>query len=238
MLTTTAEIMAELKALGSESYKRLMMKNHGVPEPCYGVKIGDLQKIRKRIETNHELALELFDTGNYDAMYLAGLIADDSRMTRRDLVKWANNARAGAIAGYTVARVAAGSSHGRELSLKWIDSSKPLIALTGWATLASLVALKDDADLDLAELERLLQRVKSEIHAAPDLVRYQMNAFLISVGSYVRPLTEIAFRIAQAIGPVTADLGENNCQVPFAPDYINKVRQRGTFGKKRKSLKC
>ena len=37
---------------------------------------------------------------------------------------------------------------------------------------------------------------------------------------------------------ITADLGDNDCQVPFAPDYIRKVQQRGSIGKKRKAAKC
>jgi len=65
-----------------------------------------------------------------------------------------------------------------------------------------------------------------------------MNAFVIAVGSYVQPLTASALQVGEKIGPVTADLGSNQCQVPFAPDYIRKVQQRGAIGKKRKKVKC
>lgn len=65
-----------------------------------------------------------------------------------------------------------------------------------------------------------------------------LNAFVIAVGSYVRALTKLAIQICEAVGLVTADLGDNNCQVPFAPDSIRKVQQRGTLGRKRKSAKC
>ena len=65
-----------------------------------------------------------------------------------------------------------------------------------------------------------------------------MNSFVISVGSYVKSLTELAIQLGEKIGPVTADLGDNNCQIPFAPDYIRKVQQRGSIGKKRKTVKC
>lgn len=65
-----------------------------------------------------------------------------------------------------------------------------------------------------------------------------MNSFVIAVGSYVNPLTETAIQTAVEIGPVMADLGNNSCQVPFAPDYILKVQKRGTLGKKRKTAKC
>jgi hypothetical protein len=235
---TAKGILAELKPLGRESYKRVLMNNHGVKEPFYGVAIGELKRFQKRIKKDYQLALDLYDSGNYDAMYLAGLIADDARMTRTDLQRWAERAYAGSLPGTTVPSVAAGSPHGWTMALKWIESPKALIASAGWATLSCLVALKPDSELDLPALKRLLLRVQKTIHSAPDLVRYQMNAFVISVGCYVQPLTELALELGEKIGPVMCDLGNNDCQTPFAPDYIRKVQQRGTIGKKRKTVKC
>jgi len=234
---TAESILEELKRLGSDSYKRVIAK-HGVQEPCFGVKIEELKKIRKRVGRDYRLAIDLYDSGVYDAMYLAGLIADDAAMTRKDLQRWVTKARGGALAGTTVPSVAAGSAHGHELALEWMESPTDFIAVAGWATLSSLISTRDDSELDLAELKELLRRVERTIHQAPDIVRYQMNAFVIAVGSYVRPLTELALATAERIGPVTADLGDNSCQVPFAPDYIRKVEKRGTLGRKRKSAKC
>ncbi len=235
---TAKEILQELKPLGRESYKRVLVNNHGIKEPCFGVPISELKKFQKRIKKDYQLALELYDTGHFDAMYLAGLIADDARMTRKDLQSWAEKAYARVLAGATVAWVASESPHGWEIALKWIDSPKGQVAAAGWATLSSLVSIKADSELDLPELKRLTQRVQQMIHQAPDAVRCQMNAFVIAVGTYVHPLTEFALQIGERIGPVTADLGDNNCQIPFAPDYIRKVQKRGGIGKKRKSAKC
>ena len=232
---TAKEILKELKPLGSDSYKKVML-NHGVKEPFFGVKISDLQKIQKRIKKDYQLALDLYDTGNYDAMYLAGLIADDARMTKKDLQHWIANATHEPLASSTVPWVAAGSPHGWELALEWIDSKKPLTTEAGWATLRSLVSIKDD--VDLAELKRLLERVRKTIHQAPNDVRSSMNSFVIAVGSYVPPLTDTAIQTAEKIGPVTIDMGKTSCQVPFAPDSIRKVQKRGAIGKKRKSAKC
>jgi len=235
---TATKILAELKPLGRASYKGVLTRNHGVKEPCFGVPMSELKKFQKRIKKDYQLALDLYDTGNYDAMYLAGLIADDARMTPKDLQHWADQAEGGALANATVAWVAAGSPHGRKLALQWIDSAKSHVAVAGWATLSSLVAIQDDAELDLPELKQLILRVQKSIHKAPDQVRRGMNGFLISVGCYVRPLTEFVRETAEKIGPVTADLGNNDCQIPFAPDYISKVEKRGAIGKKRKSAKC
>ena len=234
---TAKEILDEIKPLGSDSYKRVIF-NHGVQEPCFGVKISDLQKIVNRIKKDYQLALDLFDTGIYDAMYLAGLIADDAKMTKKDLKEWVAKAYCRPLCAWTVAWVAAGSPHGWELGLEWIDSKKPLTAVAGWATLGSIVSITDDEKLDRVVLKKLLQRAHKTIHKEPDPVRYQMNSFVIAVGSYVEPLMEIAIATGEKIGPVTADLGDNDCKVPFAPDYIGKVLQRGAIGKKRKSAKC
>ena len=57
MSTTARDILGELEPLGSESYRQMMMKNHGVKEPCFGVKIGDLKKIQKRIKKDYHCLL-------------------------------------------------------------------------------------------------------------------------------------------------------------------------------------
>ena len=235
---TATEILPELKSLGSESYKKLLMKNHGVKEPCFGVKIGDLKKIQKRIKSDYALALDLYDSGNYDAMYLAGLIADDARMNKKDLQHWAEKAYGGALPSATVAWVAAGSLHGWEMGLKWIESDKSHIAEAGWSTLASLVALKDDSELDLPTIKGLIERVERTIQQERDGVRYTMNDFMIAVGSHVKPLSKFALQTAEKIGPITANFGCNSCQVPFAPDYIRKAEKKGGIGQKRKTVKC
>lgn len=59
--------------------------------------ISELKKLQKRIKKDYQLALDLYATANYDAMYLAGLIADDARMTQRDLQRWVDQAYAGAL---------------------------------------------------------------------------------------------------------------------------------------------
>jgi 3-methyladenine DNA glycosylase AlkD len=234
---TAEEIVGQLKPLGTDAYKKVLRK-HGVPEPLFGVKIEDLKKIQKRVKKDYRLALELYDTGIYDAMYLAGLMADDARMTQKDLRHWVEKAHCAMLSEYTVAWVAAESSHGRELALEWIESGKESVAACGWATLSGLVAIKDDSDLDLAKLKQLLQRVQKTIHQQPNRVRYVMNSFVIAVGSYVQTLTEVALQTAARIGPVTVDMGDTACKVPNAAEYIEKVRKRGAIGKKRKTTKC
>ncbi len=233
---TAKDIVAELEKLGNAKTKKSWM-THGAQEPCLGVKVEDMKKIQKRVKTDYQLALDLYDTGIADVMYLAGLIADDAKMTRKDLQKWIEGARSGWVAEFTVPWVASASPHGREMALKWIESRDEAIASAGWQTYSSMVAIKEDVDLDLAEIQSLLQRVAKSIHQQPNRVRYVMNSFVIAVACYVQPLHNLAVDTANSIGEVAVDL-VGACKIPFAPDQIKKFAARSAIGKKRKSPKC
>ncbi len=236
-LMTAKEILEQLRPLGNDSYKKVLL-NHGIKEPFFGVKIEELKKIQKRIKKDYQLALDLYDTGNYDAMYLAGLIADDEKMTKKDLTKWVEKAYCSTLSEYAVPWVASEGSHGLELARVWIDSKKENVAAAGWSTFSSLVAITDDDDLDIAELKRLLQRVEKTIHEQPNRVPYAMNGFVIAVGSYVKALTDLAVQTAKKIGQVSVDMNGTACKVPNAVEQIQKVRDRGSIGKKRKMARC
>ena len=234
---TSTQVMQELKKMGSDSIKRILM-NHGAKEPIYGVKIGDMKVIQKKVKKDHNLAMELYATGVYDAMYLAGLIADESKMTKKDIENWMKNAQCAGICDYTVAWVAAESAYGWELGMKWIDSPDENTASTGWNTLGGVISLKDDKDLDIPLIKKLLARIKKDIHSSQNRVRYAMNTFVMSAGIYIKELTGMAKEIGASIGNVEVNMGNTDCKVPFAPDYINKAMQRGSIGKKKKTVKC
>lgn len=229
--------MAELQSKGSESVKNIWLK-HGIKEPFFGVKIEYLKVIEKKTKKDYELAKQLFATGNADAMYLAGLITDDAKMTKADLQSWVKQALSNNISEYTVPWVAAGSRYGYELALEWIDSHEGHIEAAGWSTLANLVALKPDSELSLPAIKALMARAAQSIHTAKNRVTYTMNNFIISVGSYVAPLTKEAEQTAQKIGIVTVDMNGTACKVPSAVDYIKKIQARGSLGKKKKTVKC
>lgn len=236
-MQTVDQVLAELEKKGSEQTRKTYAR-HGVTGNMYGVRIGDLKTVAKKIRGNQELACALYETGNYDAMYLAGMVADGSRMPKRQLESWAKAATAPALTEYTVPGVVAESRHARDLAVKWIRSKKESIATCGWNTYAGIVATMPDDKLDLEEVQGLLDQVVAEIDKAPNKVRYTMNGFVISVGTYVKPLLKEAKAAAKKVGTVSVDMGDTACQVPFASAYIEKVEQAGRIGKKRKTMKC
>jgi 3-methyladenine DNA glycosylase AlkD len=234
---TSQEILNQLKDFGNEQTKKIFMR-HGAKEPFYGVKVQDLKKIQKQVKKNHELALELFDTGNSDAMYLAALISEPKKMTKAQLQKWTENAYWYMLSEYPVAWTAAESNFAWELAEEWIKSDKENIASSGWSTFSSLIAIKDDSEIDQKKIEDLLNLVEKNINSSKNRVRYTMNGFVISVGAYLAPLLNKSKDVAKKIGKVDVEMGGTSCKVPLAIDYIEKIESKDRVGKKRKTSFC
>ena len=238
-MATVPSIMADLKAKGSEGTRKIYVR-HGIPDDrVFGVSVATLKTIAKKIKGEQELATGLYETGNMDAMYLAGLVADGSQLSEIQLDAWAKAAKGlGMIPEYAVPRMAVESAHARTLALKWIKSKDESIASCGWCTYSGIVATTADEDLDQQEIAQLLETVAKEIHAAKNRVRYTMNGFVIAVGTYVKPLASHAKRTAKKIGKASVDMGETACQFPLATAAIEKAESAGRLGRKRKSIRC
>jgi 3-methyladenine DNA glycosylase AlkD len=237
-MVTTKQMLAELKKKGSAQTRKTHI-NHGAPEDrLWGVKVGDMKPLAKKLKGEQEIALELYDSGISDAMYLAGMVADGAKMNKTQLNKWAKEASWYFISEYSVPGVATESPHAKELALKWIKAKKESVAACGWNTYSGIIATRDNDELDLKEVEDLLNQVVKDIGKAPNRVRYTMNAYVIGVGSYIPKLLKKAKAAAKKIGKVDVDVGGTSCKVPLATDYIAKIEKMGRVGKKRKTIKC
>lgn len=234
---TKAEVLKQLENFGDERTKNTL-RRHGAKEPFFGVKVGDLKKILKQTKKDQALSLALYQTGNSDAMYLAGLMADEKQVTKEQLREWVQTAYWFFLSESTVPWLAADTPHGFELGLEWIDSDQETIAAAGWSTLSNVASVKANETLDINQYEQLLDRVVQELDSAPNRVRYTMNGFVIAVGSYIPALTEKAQATAEKIGKVDVSMGDTACKVPLASAYIQKVIDQGRLGKKRKKARC
>ena len=238
-MPTVRTVLAELKRVADPQTRNTYIRHGAPPDKLYGVKIGNMKPIAKRIRGEQQLGLDLYATGNRDAMYLAGLIVDGSKLTRAQLDKWVSQSRGYAgISQSTVVWVAAEHPDALAIARKWMRSKDETTATAGWCLYAGCLALLPDDELDLAEIRRLMEEAVASVHQAPNRVRYQMNSFVISVGCHVAPLLAAAREAARRIGPVEVDMGDTACKTPLATEYIAKVERMGRVGRKRKTLKC
>jgi 3-methyladenine DNA glycosylase AlkD len=125
-----AEVMTALERVGTEQNRKIYTR-HGVTGPCFGVSYGELGTLAHTIGTDHDLAGELWATGNHDARELAGKIADPDRLTRAEADRWARDADNYVTAG-TVAGVVSRRRWARRCSDDWRDRRSEWVASVGW----------------------------------------------------------------------------------------------------------
>ncbi len=230
-------VMQELEALGKERTKKIYMSN-GAQEPLFGVATGAMKPIAKKIKLNQPLAEALYATGNYDAMYFAGIIAEPKAMTESDFERWIDGAYFYMLSDYVVAVTLAEADIAQQVADKWIASGEELKMSAGWSCYCWLLGNRPDVAFSESKMANMLEMVKSAIRNSPERTKSAMNNFLHTVGVSYVPLHDKALATAQQIGPV--ELKKNNKKSSFLHAYesIQKEVERGRIGFKRKYVRC
>ncbi|MCY9661756.1 DNA alkylation repair protein [Paenibacillus chondroitinus] len=226
-------VMQELELLGKERTKKIYVSN-GAHEPLFGVATGEMKPIAKKIKLNQTLAEELYNTGNYDAMYFAGVIADPKAMTEADFDRWIDAAYFYMLSDYVVAVTLAETDIAEQVADKWILSGEELKMSAGWSCYCWLLGNRRDSEFDESKLAALLERVKNTIHDAPERTKYAMNNFIYTVGVSYLPLHDKAIETAKAVGPVEVERNKSL----IASERIQKEVEKGRIGFKRKYVRC
>lgn len=234
---TYKEVMKQLEELGTEQTRKTYL-SHGAQEPLFGVTIKDMNPIAKKIKTNQALAEELYASGNYDAMYFAGIISDPKAMTEEDFERWISKAYNHMIGDYTVSIVLADSPLAFTIADKWITSGEEIKMSAGWCAYTWLLGIRKNEEFDIDKLSSMLTTVRDSIHSAPNRTRYAMNSFIAAVGISYPPLHKEAMAVANVVGKVEVNMGKTSSKVPLATDTIKKAAERGRIGFKRKATRC
>ncbi|KOP68087.1 DNA alkylation repair protein [Bacillus sp. FJAT-18019] len=230
-------VMLELEALGKERTKKIYISN-GAHEPLFGVATGAMKPLAKQIKKNQPLAEQLYATGNYDAMYFAGVIADPQIMTEADFDRWIDGAYFYMLSDYVVAVTLAEADIAQAVADQWIASGEEYRMSAGWSCYCWLLGNRKDTEFDTNKIASMLEQVKNTIHQSPDRTKSSMNNFIYTVGISFLPLHEKAVEIAKAVGPVEISRGEKKSSTLIAYDNIQKEVDKGRLGFKRKYVRC
>jgi len=87
-METVEEVMQELQSKAKPDQIEGMAKFAIVGDQRMGVSVPDMRKIAKTIGKNHQLALDLWDTGVPEAMIVAGMIAEPEKLTDEQMEDW------------------------------------------------------------------------------------------------------------------------------------------------------
>lgn len=229
-------VMAELEALGKERLKKMYLSN-GAREPLFGVATGAMKPMAKKIKINQQLAEQLYATGNYDAMYFAGIIADAKAMTAADYNRWMDAAYFYMLSDYVVAVTLAEADIAQDVADQWIASGEELRMSAGWSCYCWLLGSRPDREFPESKISAMLELVEKTIHESPDRTKSAMNNFMYTAAISYLPLHDKAVETAKAVGPVEMRR-DNKSKFLNASENIRKEVERGKLGFKRKYVRC
>lgn len=230
-------VMQELEALGKERMKKMYISN-GAHEPIFGVATGAMKPIAKKIKINQDLADELYATGNYDAMYFAGIIADPKAMTEADYERWIDGAYFYMLSDYVVAVTLSESDIAQDVADKWIASGDELKMSAGWSCYCWLLGNRKDKEFSESKISNMLDMVKNSIHDSPERTKSAMNNFVYTVAISYLPQHEKAVEVSKEIGIVEVKRDNKKSSFLNAYESIQKEMDRGKLGFKRKYVRC
>lgn len=230
-------VMEELEALGKERMKKMYISN-GAHEPLFGVATGAMKPIARKIKIDQPLAEELYATGNYDAMYFAGIIADPKGMTESDFERWMDGAYFYMLSDYVVAVTLAEADIAQDVADEWIASGEELRMSGGWSCYCWLLGNRKDDEFSESKLASMLELVEKTINDSPERTKSSMMNFIYTVGISYLPLHEKAVATAKAIGTVEIKREKKKSSFVNAFDNIQKEVDRGRLGFKRKYVRC
>ena len=215
------ETLAQLEALGTEKMRAQNAKN-GAHDRQYGVRLGDLRTLAKKIKTNHDLALALWKTGNIDAQLLAVLLLKPRELSTNELDQMVRSVSFLQVADWLGAYVVKKHPEKEVLRQAWLASDDPMAVRAGWSLTAERVAKTPDG-IDLAAT---LDRLQDEMAAASPEAQWTMNSTLVEIGIHHPDYRTHAIELGEKLGLYRDYPVSKGCTSPFAPAWIREMVSR------------
>lgn len=221
---TVDEILERLKALGDAGRHKHNAKT-GAPDNQFGVKLGDVREVAKKIKPDRALALELWKTGNVEAQLVAALVVKPQSLSADELDAMTRSTTCAQVADWLNAYVVAKHTEKETLREKWMKSKEKdrWAARAGWNLTASRV---NKGDTDGLDLSALLDRIEKELPKAAPEVQWTMNNTLAAIGIRDPKLRKRAVAIGEKIGLYRDWPVSKGCTPPYVPVWVDFMVKR------------
>jgi 3-methyladenine DNA glycosylase AlkD len=220
-IMTLSETLKQLKALGTAKVRAQNAKS-GAGDNQFGVSLGDIRTLAKKIRTNHELGLSLWENGNVDAQFLATLLIQPKRLSAKEMDRMVRSISFVRVADWLIAYVVRQHADKEALRRDWMAADDRWAARAGWDLTSERVAKSPDG----LDLPALLARIESEMAGAAPEVQWTMNNTLAAIGIHFPKHRKRALAIGEKIGLYRDWPVSKGCVIPFAPIWINHMVNR------------
>jgi 3-methyladenine DNA glycosylase AlkD len=225
---TAGDVVAWLERRGTKRNRAGMARYAIVAPKAFGVSVGDLRDLGKKVGRDQALAERLWKTGGYEARMLVAFVAEPERVTPAQMDRWARDFDNWAICDHLCFHLFDRSPHAWRKIARWSRSRHEFVKRAAFALLAS-VALHDKKAPDAPFLEAL---ALIERAAADDrnFVRKGVSWALRGVGrrsaALHAPSVALARRLAASEAQAARWVGKDALRELTSTALVRRVQQR------------
>lgn len=191
------EVLGWLKKQGTRRAVKEMARYGIEAERAFGVPMGTLLSLRKRLGQDHALSLALWESGWYEARLLAALVGDPERVTRRQMNAWAAGFENWADCDTVCFKLFDRAPFAWEEARRWSASPRELVKRGGFVLMACL-ALHDKAASDKSFLA-FLPLIEKGAHDERNFVKKGVSWALRAIGRRNLPLNAASLKVAKRL---------------------------------------
>jgi 3-methyladenine DNA glycosylase AlkD len=192
-----AEVLAFLQRKGSRRNVAGLARYGIKAARAFGVPMGTLLALARRVGKDHALALELWESGWYEARLLAALVDDPEQVTRRQMNAWAAGFENWGDCDTVCFKLFDQTPFAWEQARKWTGSHREFVKRGGFVLMACL-ALHDKSASDKQFLS-LLPLIEKGARDDRNFVMKGVNWALRAIGRRNRALNTAALKVAQRL---------------------------------------
>lgn len=210
-------VMRQLAALEEPRMREVNARNGD----DHGVNLTHLRALAKQLKTQHELARQLWATGDTAARLLATLVCRAKLFSLAELDGMVRDIRSPKLLDWFIVNIVKPGAHAEQLREGWMKGDD-LVGRAGWSLTTERV-VKRAAGLDL---EALLDDIEHEMKQAPAHKQWAMNHCLAEIGIHHRTQRARAIGIGKRLAVLIDYPASPGCTSPYAPLWIAEMVRR------------
>lgn len=224
---TFEKILKDLKSR-ENSKNKIGMARFGInTEKSFGISVKYLREIAKKIGKDHNLALELWESGFHEARILATIIDEPDKASKTQIKKWIKDVNSWDLCDQLCNNLIAKTVYAYDLAFEWSKSKAEFTKRAGF-TLFAVIAVhwKHLSDNDFITI---LPRIIEESNDERNFVKKAVNWALRQIGKRNKNLNEIAIKTALALINLESNSAKwigKNAYKELMDEKVN-IRQKG-----------
>jgi 3-methyladenine DNA glycosylase AlkD len=223
-MSDLATVMLKLEGYASDQIRTIYARRQPTAN-IIGVRFGDMAKIIRKIKRDTPSAIELWESGPFEARHIACEVIDPADVTEALIDAWVEQIDMPLLSD-NLAGVVAQTPFAARKRQEWTARDDEFVRRAGYSLVHRAASDPTNPVTDV-ELLAYLQTIEAEIHGSANWAREMMNYAPIAIGRRSEDLFEPAVATARAYGKVNVFHGDKTrCKITDAVAELTNPPQR------------